>query len=205
MRKFIAVSVLAGLTLLGSAACTETKHASGHAAAEQAITMPTGTATASTEPSSTPTPAVDPTTDEPSPTPDDSVFGLKPGTPLNIESTSDPVGTATVAADHPVVVTPGMYDDAPAGEYIGIKITMRVESGRFDINPFDFALRADAGQTIDTAFVMNDAFPELHAGTERAGRAISGYLLFDLPHGFSGELSYEPGLDSLGSWVIHVA
>lgn len=208
MRKIITVSLLAGLTVFGAAACNDTKHSTGTATFQPVKTPDTTDSPTAPAPTDAPTdnvPAAAPT-DTPTPTEDTSVFGLAPGTALNVESSSDPVGTSTVTVSAPIVIPPGEYDDPAAGQYIGVKVTMHVESGQFDINPFDFTLRSDDGTTVDQAFVTQDRFPELHDGTERAGRSIAGFLIFDLPHGYSGELSYEPGLgDSLGSWTVKVA
>ena len=95
--------------------------------------------------------------------------------------TNGPV-KGTVAVVKAQSVKPGQYDSsAKNGRYLAVQVSMTSKSGKFDINPFDFALTDDDGTQYDQAFMMSDNLPSLNSRTLNSGQKASGWMVFDAP------------------------
>jgi hypothetical protein len=101
----------------------------------------------------------------------------------------------------------GSYDSAPKGkEILIIDISVKVISGKANINPFDWSFTDSKGNTLDQDMSQCDA----HAGVSafpgdnglRKGASRNGYVTFVVAKGRGGELTWAPDLEDVASWQI---
>jgi hypothetical protein len=144
-------------------------------------------------------------------TPPSPTYSASPTPTGPKQMTFGPLGWATVTASNGdsgnLMVEPPIFavkdhssyspQSPKNGVYVVITVSAVGVSGAFNINPYDFYIRAADGTHYSGAFAQFE--PALHAATLAPQEPIKGNLIFDVPDR-TGTVVYTSGFSALGEW-----
>jgi hypothetical protein len=108
--------------------------------------------------------------------------------------------TVTVVI-HPNAKPTGEFTIPPEkGQYVVADVTIKVTSGSYSYNPFDFQEQSGNGQIWQPTFAIGFD-PTLNAGTAAAGHTARGNVVFDVPRGpIQVQLTGGLGQSTTAAW-----
>jgi FtsP/CotA-like multicopper oxidase with cupredoxin domain len=115
-----------------------------------------------------------------------AAMNLHSGDTASLTSTNDDGTTSDFTATvviHPNAKPAGEFTiPTEKGQYVVADVTIKVTSGSYNYNPFDFQEQSGNGQIWQPTFATGFD-PMLNAGTAAAGQTARGNVVFDVPRG----------------------
>lgn len=115
-----------------------------------------------------------------------AAMNLHSGETASLTSTNDDGTTSDFTMTvviHPNARPTGEFTTpAEKGQYVVADVTIKVTSGSYSHNPFDFQEQSGNGQIWQLTFAIGFD-PALNAGTAAAGHTARGNVVFDVPRG----------------------